>query len=93
VKVLPYISIKASRRRTSRPWIEFVARQGGEVRIVKEVVTERKHLDVPVTREQVRVERVAASGAAANAPARSRFERETVRVPITEEEVNVTSGQ
>jgi uncharacterized protein (TIGR02271 family) len=66
------------------------AKQGGEVRVVKDVVTERKHLDVPVTREEVHVERVPASGATAAAPAGSRFERETVRVPVTEEEVTVT---
>ena len=43
-----------------------------------------------MTREQVRVERVPASGAGANAPAGSRFARETVRMPIPEEEVSVT---
>lgn len=67
-----------------------VKQGGGGVRITKEVVTERKHLEVPVTREEVRVERVPASGAAATSPADTRFERETVRVPVIEEEVTVT---
>ena len=64
------------------------ARQGGEVRVVKEVVTERKHVQVPVTREEVHVERVPASGAPAASD--ERIAGDTVRVPVREEEIQVT---
>jgi len=42
---------------------------------------------VPVTREEVHVERVPASAAA---PSDARFSGDAVRVPVTEEEVKVT---
>lgn len=63
------------------------ARQTGEVRVTKEVVTEHRHVDVPVTREKVRVERVPADRAMS---ANAKLGNDTVRVPITEEEVQVT---
>jgi len=62
--------------------------QTGEVRIHKEVVTEQQRVDVPVSHEEVVIEQHPASGArAADTPI---GRDETIRVPISEEQVNVT---
>ncbi len=62
-------------------------RQAGEVRVKKDVVTEEKHIDVPVTREEVHVERTPVEG---TPPAgQAAFQKETVSVPIREEEVEI----
>ena len=61
--------------------------QTGEVTMRKEVVTETKSIDVPVTREEVVIERHAVSGAAAGS-----FDTQTdevIRVPVMEEQVTV----
>jgi uncharacterized protein (TIGR02271 family) len=70
---------------------ELVARkqtaQAGEVRIRKDVVAEQQTIDVPVTREEVYVERHSV-----DRPASDRDfdeERDTLRVPVHEEQVNV----
>jgi uncharacterized protein (TIGR02271 family) len=60
--------------------------KAGEVRVRKDVVTEEKTIDVPVTREEVVIERHPASGRPA---AGSIKEGEEIRVPLTEEEVRV----
>lgn len=57
-----------------------------EATIVKEPVTERKTMEVPVTHEELRVERRPASGEA-DSPVRSRRE---IKVPLTSEEVSVS---
>lgn len=62
-------------------------RQTGEVRVHKDVVTERKQISVPVTREEVQVERVPAHGT--EAPSAAAFKDETVSVPVREEEVEI----
>jgi uncharacterized protein (TIGR02271 family) len=56
---------------------------GGEVRIRKEVSTSTQTIEVPVTREELVVERVSVSGqqVAANAS----FKGEEYRIPLTEE--------
>jgi uncharacterized protein (TIGR02271 family) len=59
----------------------------GEVRVRKEVVTEHKTLDVPVTREEVVIERRPASGRRAAA---AELRPEEIRVPVKEERVRVT---
>jgi uncharacterized protein (TIGR02271 family) len=60
----------------------------GEVRVTKDVVTEQKQVSVPVTKEQVRVERVpVAPGESAGREAEIRGE--SVSVPIHEEEVEI----
>lgn len=62
--------------------------QTGEVTLRKEVITETKSIDVPVTREEVVIERHAVSGAAAS----GRFDTqsdEVIRVPVMEEQVTV----
>ena len=61
-------------------------RSAGEVRVRKEVVEEEKTIDVPVTREEVVIERHPASG---RPVAGSIKEGEEIRVPLTEEEVRV----
>jgi uncharacterized protein (TIGR02271 family) len=63
------------------------SRQAGEVRVRKDVVTEQKNITVPVTREEVRVERVPASG---TTPADTAFKEGTVTIPLREEEVEFT---
>jgi uncharacterized protein (TIGR02271 family) len=60
--------------------------QTGEVTVRKEVHTEHKTLDVPVRKEEVVVERRPASGKAATS---NIGEGETIRVPVTEEQVHV----
>ncbi|MGC3997519.1 MAG: DUF2382 domain-containing protein [Anaeromyxobacter sp.] len=61
-------------------------REAGRVQVRKEVVTEQKQLTVPVTREEVHVERVPAEGQPADAAA---FQQGTVSVPVREEEVEI----
>jgi len=59
----------------------------GEVRVHKDVVTEHKSIDVPVTREEVVIERRPAHGKAASGKIAS---EQDIRIPIKEEEVRVT---
>jgi len=58
----------------------------GEARLRKDVVTEQKSMDVPVTREEVYVERRPGSGQPTDQPI---GEGETYRVPVREEQVTV----
>jgi uncharacterized protein (TIGR02271 family) len=61
--------------------------QAGEVRLGKEVVTDQRNIEVPVTREEVVIERHAAAG---DEPAEGAIgEGEEVRIPLMEEEVRV----
>jgi uncharacterized protein (TIGR02271 family) len=61
--------------------------KAGEVRLRKEVVTEERSIEVPVTREEVVIERrPAASGRDASG---SIDEGEEIRIPLMEEEVRV----
>jgi uncharacterized protein (TIGR02271 family) len=59
----------------------------GEVKVRKEVHTEHKTIDVPVTREEVVVERRAPTGQKASAGDLGAGQE--VRIPVREEEVNV----
>lgn len=63
-------------------------REAGEVRVRKDVHTEQREISVPVTSERVVVERVPASERSAQ-PGEARFEKESVSMPIREEEVEV----
>jgi uncharacterized protein (TIGR02271 family) len=63
-------------------------RQAGEVRVRKDVVTEHQQIEVPVTREEVHVERVPVEGGEA-VGAEARFEEDEIRVPVHEEEVEI----
>jgi uncharacterized protein (TIGR02271 family) len=60
--------------------------QTGEARLRKDVVSEQQSMDVPVTHEEVYVERRPGSGQASDTPI---GESETYRVPVSEEQVTV----
>jgi uncharacterized protein (TIGR02271 family) len=60
----------------------------GEVRLRKEVVTENQNIEVPVTREELVIERVPVENREAGGAQVGAGERE-IRVPLTEERVNV----
>jgi len=64
--------------------------QAGEVELHKEVVSEQKTINVPVTHEEVVIERHAVTdGTIDNTPI---GEGEVIRVPVSEEQVNVTKN-
>jgi uncharacterized protein (TIGR02271 family) len=67
--------------------VETREKQAGEVRVRKEVVTEQRNIEVPVTREEVVIERHAGSGREASK--QSIGADEEVRIPLMEEEVDV----
>ena len=60
--------------------------KAGEVRVRKDVVSEEKTIEVPVTREEVVIERHPVSGRPATGKIK---EGEEIRIPVTEEEVRV----
>lgn len=62
--------------------------QAGEVGLRKEVVSEQQTLDVPVTHEEVYIERHPASGEVVDSTPIG--EGETISVPVREEQVDVT---
>lgn len=70
--------------------VSTAARQTGEVEIRKEIVEERRTIEVPVQREEVHVRRVPADRAAAVDDATFTEQGETLRVPVMEEEIQVT---
>jgi uncharacterized protein (TIGR02271 family) len=59
----------------------------GQVTVRKEVHSETQHIDVPVEREEVVIERTPVHG---RAPAGAIAEGEEVRIPVREEQVNVS---
>jgi len=62
-------------------------REAGSVSVKKNVVTENKTMNVPVSREVVNVEKVEARG---DAPAGTAFEEKDISIPVHEEEIEVT---
>lgn len=66
------------------------SREAGAVRVTKEVITEEKQVTVPVTHEEVRVERVPASAAT---PTDEKFTEEEVTIPIREERAKIGKRQ
>src|SRR5579864_8218753 len=62
--------------------------QRGEVRLRKEVVTENQNVEVPVTREELVIERNPVEGREAEAGSFESGDKE-IRVPLTEEKVRV----
>jgi uncharacterized protein (TIGR02271 family) len=63
----------------------------GEVRVRKEVKTETKHIEVPVQREEVVIERTPVHGrAATDAGACEIGEGEELRIPVRGEKVNIS---
>jgi uncharacterized protein (TIGR02271 family) len=61
--------------------------QAGEVRLRKEVHTEQRNIEVPVTREEVVIERHPVAGREASGEIREG--EEEIRIPLMEEEVDV----
>ncbi len=68
-----------------------VSRQAGEVEVRKDVVEEHQSMEVPVTREEVRVRRVPVDRDATPDDTAFRQEGDTIRVPVMEEDVEVTT--
>jgi len=63
--------------------------QTGEVEVRKEVHTEHKTIDVPVTREEVVIDRHPVDARPSDRPIRDTAEGQTIRVPVMEEQVSV----
>jgi uncharacterized protein (TIGR02271 family) len=63
--------------------------QTGEASLHKEVVVEQQTIDVPVTHEEVFIERRPGSGQVSNIPV---GQNETVNVPVRREQVNVSKS-
>jgi uncharacterized protein (TIGR02271 family) len=61
--------------------------QTGEVRLRKEVHTEHKTIHVPVTKEEIVIERHPSSGC--TVAASEAGQRDEIRVPVKEEQVHV----
>jgi uncharacterized protein (TIGR02271 family) len=70
--------------------VEKVTRETGHVRIHKAVRSEQRHITVPVTREEVVVERVPASQATRLAAGDDPFEEGDIDLTVHEEEVRVS---
>jgi uncharacterized protein (TIGR02271 family) len=64
------------------------ARSAGDVNITKDVVEETKTIEVPVMREEVRVERRAASDTTPSDQSTA-FDGDTITIPVMEEQVEV----
>lgn len=67
---------------------DTVVREAGEVRVRKNVVTETQHISVPVSHEEVEVERVPVNREASAEDLAARGE-ETISVPLRAEEVEI----
>jgi len=60
--------------------------QKGEVELSKEIIEEKKSVDVPVTREEVVIERRNLDNEASDSPI---TDEETIKIPVSEEKVDV----
>jgi len=63
--------------------------QKGEVEFGKEIIEEKKEVDVPVAREEVVIERRTLNNEASDSPITA---GETMRIPVSEEIVNVNKN-
>ncbi|WP_414042064.1 YsnF/AvaK domain-containing protein [Macrococcus sp. EM39E] len=63
--------------------------QSGEVTIDKNVVSERQEFDVPVSHDEVTIERRKVNESVADGHFDNDLDEETIRVPLTEERVSV----
>lgn len=63
--------------------------QRGEARLRKEIITETQNVQVPVSREELVIERVPVSGEQAAPGAVVGRENEEIRIPLSEERVTV----
>lgn len=66
--------------------INKIKAQKGEVELGKEIVEEQKTVEVPVTHEEVVIERRSLNNEASNEPIGN---EETIRIPVSEEQVTV----
>lgn len=66
--------------------INKIKAQKGEVELSKEIVEEQKTVDVPVTHEEVVIERRSLNNEASDEPISG---EETIRIPVSEEQVTV----
>lgn len=76
------IKLRAEQLQPQTRW-----QQGGEVDLRKDVVSEQRTIDVPVTHEEVYIERRPGSGQVSDTPITD--DSETVRVPVNEQQVDV----
>jgi uncharacterized protein (TIGR02271 family) len=60
--------------------------QTGDVELSKEIIEEQKTVDVPVTREEVVIERKTLNNEHCDSPI---TDEETIRIPVSEERVNI----
>lgn len=60
--------------------------QKGEVEISKEIIEEKKSVDVPVTHEEVVLERRSLNDEVTDSPI---TDEETIRIPVSEEKVDI----
>ncbi len=58
----------------------------GEVELGKEIIEEQKTVDVPVTHEEVIIERRSLDNEASDTPI---SDEESIRIPVSEEQINV----
>ncbi|MEW9094636.1 MAG: YsnF/AvaK domain-containing protein [Clostridiaceae bacterium] len=66
--------------------INKIKAQKGEVELGKEIIEEQKTVDVPVTHEEVVIERRAIDNEASDTHI---SDEETIRIPVSEEQINV----
>ncbi len=81
------VSDKTMQLKAERLAIDKVRVASGAARITKRVVTEQQNVDVPVTHEELVIERHAVSGAT---PSGAIGTDETITVPLSREEVKVS---
>lgn len=75
--------------REERLDVEKTREQTGEVTVRKEVIEEEKTLHVPVSREEVVIERRPVSDFSGQSTTKPIGDNETIRIPVSEEKVNV----
>ncbi|GFZ29842.1 hypothetical protein CSC2_03680 [Clostridium zeae] len=63
--------------------------QKGEVELGKEIVEEHKSIDVPVSHEEVVIDRKSLNNQTCNTPIK---EQQSIRIPVSEERVDVTKN-
>ena len=66
--------------------IKKIRAQKGEVELSKEIIEEQKTVDIPVIREEVVIERKVLNNEACDSPI---TQGETIRIPVSEERVDV----
>lgn len=76
------IELRAEQLQPQTRW-----QQAGEVELRKNVVSEQQTVDVPVTREEVYIQRQPGSGQVSDTPISD--QGETIRVPVGEEQVDI----